>query len=225
MHRMRLVGRVLLLSLLIAGPAVAQIECPPDVGLIRFDDVRVKMKVGRSTYELTGALFDFDRNAKPSGKDLFRADDIRIDGVGAGSGEPIWFKMSGGVVTTFLRAFKTVKTRRGACVSPFEVEGVPRLGSNGKLASYIRKVTGFAPNDGPSRDDKMRGEMAGWAEADCKASGHIDEQTLSARLYHRAMRRYGKIGKGKVRRAANDIAKEFALKCARIDRGTFDGYK
>lgn len=204
-----------LLVLVLGGP----VACPPEVGQIRWDGFEHHFKSRGKRIEVGGTLWDRDRDGKPSSGDLYRIE--RASGFAV---DEAWLVIRGGLARALNRRFRKVKSSlRATCESRFEVQDVPEMSSHGALARYLREIGGDGP--GPSRADRARADMAGWAEEACASKKHLEKGALEKLLYQRAARRHGRVGRRNLRRIAHEVAGQYGVKCGHLTipgRLTFD---
>ena len=210
----------LALSMALLMPAHAPAEpgnCPKERGQIRFDGLSFTVKGGGRTYTLRGSLWDRDTNGVPSNGDLFRADDVLVNGRDAAA-DQMWFVVKGGLAKTVAKRFKGQGDGLSAtCETRFVVEGVPTFRSGSKLAGYLRKMVGGQQE--VSRYDLARGEMSAWAKEICKGSRHVGHDELTDRLIRRASPKYPRLDRRRVRGVAAEVARDHEVACARLDPG------
>jgi hypothetical protein len=104
-----------------------------------------------------------------------------------------------------------------SCESRFEVKDVPKVASNQALGRLLAGLKGGGGVPEVSRDDQVRGDMAGWADEWCRGKAGLDEQQLAAKLAARASENGAGLPKARLRGLAEQVAHEKALSCARVE--------
>lgn len=204
-------GLSLALTVLFAAPA----SCPPDVGQIRWDGVQHGMK--STGVQVTGSIWDRDRDGKPSRGDVMRIDEARRRGAGMAIDE-VWVVIDGKLARGLARSVKNSRGLRMMCETPFEVQGVPRMKSDKALARHLRGGGDAAePAQRMSKADQARADMAGWADQLCQSKRHISKNALSKRLEAHSARKHRKLRRKTRQRLAREVAQEYAMACARLD--------
>ena len=210
-------GLVMIVALL-AQP----IACPPEVGQIRWDNFSMKFKAAAKWYDVTGSIWDRDRNGRPSSGDLMRIDSATA-GRDALEVDEIWIIIRGKLAKTVAKRFKKVgRELATTCESRFEVEGIPRPASKTALAKILRKFGRTASR--LTKRERAEILLTQLADERCQQKTHTDEDTLRAYLFDRGMRKYGEVGQGHIKKMAARIAQDYGLKCAyiKIPKLTFE---
>lgn len=201
----------LVMSVLLAAP----VNCPPEVGQIKWDDFSFSFKARGKRMTVSGPLWDRDRNGKPSGGDLFR-----IDQASHGGADETWIVLGNGLARSMHASFKRGGLN-ATCEARFEVKGVPKVGSAGALGALLLKQGGDAKVDPMTALDSS---MREWADGLCDKRQHIEEEKLSKILADRARKRLRGYKRGTIEQTADKVAKDYALQCAHltVPRITFD---
>lgn len=110
--------------------------CPRDIGQIRWDNIESHIKI--DDIELTGTVWDRDRDGKPSAGDVMRIDRATRGGSVIDVTET-WVIVKGDLARALARDLKRSDTR-ASCETPFEVEGVPTMRDGKALARYINAL-------------------------------------------------------------------------------------
>lgn len=126
-----MIGLTLALALL-ATP----VFCPPDIGHIRWDDV--KSKVATDDIEIRGSVWDRDRNGKPSNGDVMRINSARRGGSTIDVSEA-WIVLKGELARTVARDLAK-SDARASCETPFQIEGVPSIQDGKALARHFEAL-------------------------------------------------------------------------------------
>lgn len=201
----------LVMTVLLAAPG----NCPPEVGQIKWDGFSFSFNAKGKRMQVSGPIWDRDRNGKPSRGDLFRIDDASH-----GNGEATWVVLGAGLARSMNRTFK-----RGGftarCEARFEVKGVPKVGSTAALGRMLLKQGGGDAVDPVTALDQT---MRGWADDLCGRKQHIDEKRLRSILEDEARKRLRGYKRSTIKRTARTVAKDYGLKCAHltVPRITFD---
>lgn len=206
-----MLGLTLALALL-GAPAVG---CPPAVGQIRWDGVSYTVR-GAKQINITGTVWDRDRDGKPSHNDLMHiqsADPLGID--------EAWVVLRGALAKDVGRRFKRMEGLTARCESRFEVKDVPKMGTPAALARHLNSLGGTGK---VSNAERVRADMQGWADELCKQSKHTSGEALTKFLEDRGMRKHARHGKGLIRRTAHEVAEAFEVACAHfsVPKMTYD---
>lgn len=196
----------------------APVNCPPEVGQIRWDGVHHTLTIKGKRVAVLGTVWDRDRDGKPSHKDLMRIESASGFGV-----DELWVELRGNLAKDVARSLKSKGNAGVRCESRFTVEGVPKVGTARALARLIEGAGGGGGK--LTLEDRVRGDMAGWAEQMCGGKTHIAEEQLAKALEARGKRAHRKAGAGTLRRVAHQVAADYSLKCAHLEVGkglTFD---
>ncbi len=196
----------------------APVNCPPEVGQIRWDGVQHTLTIKGKRVAVRGTVWDRDRDGKPSHKDLMRIDSASGFGV-----DELWIELRGNLAKDIARSLKSKGSAGQRCESRFTVDGVPKVGTARALARLIAGTDGGGGK--LTLEDRVRGDMAGWAEQMCGGKTHIGEEQLAQALEARGKRAHSKAGAGTLRRVAHQVAADYSLKCAHLEVGkglTFD---
>lgn len=203
----------LLMSVLLAAP----VNCPPSVGQIKWEDFSFTFSARGKRMTVSGPLWDRDRNGRPSKGDLFR-----VDSTSHGAADETWVVLGRGLAGTMNTSFKRSKGRLTAsCEARFEVKGVPRMRTAGKLGALLLKQGG---GDRLSPIEALDGNMREWAAGWCSTKRHIEEAQLAKMLTERARKQLRGYKRGTLRRQAAQVAKDYAMQCAHlaVPKVTFD---
>ena len=189
---------------LLASP----LSCPAEGSQVRW--AGVKIKAGALRVEAT--VWDRNRDGRPSAGDLMRVDQAR-KGRKALGGDETWALVRGRLAKGLRRAARNRRVR-AACDPLFLIENVPKASSGRALARLIRSNGGDAK--GPSRRDRARSDMSGWAARLCSSGRSISKAKLTKRLEKRGLRRHRALGARTVRTLAKEGAHENAVSCANL---------
>ncbi len=129
--------------------APTTLVCPRDIGQIRWDNIETQIKV--DDIELTGTVWDRDRDGKPSAGDVMRIDRATRGGSVIDVTET-WVVVKGQLARTLARDMKRSEVR-ASCETPFEIEGVPAMRDGKALARYINELV--PPTDGATATGEL----------------------------------------------------------------------
>lgn len=110
--------------------------CPPEIGHIRWDDV--KSKVAADDIEIRGSVWDRDRNGKPSAGDVMRIESARRGGSTIGISEA-WIVLKGELARSVARDLAKSDVRT-SCETPFQIEGAPTIHDGKALARHFEAL-------------------------------------------------------------------------------------
>ncbi len=185
------------------------LSCPPNSGVTRWEGFNASFRALGRRFEVQGALWDRDKDGRPSNADLFRIDSARM-------GRTTLSKIKGPVTIRgrlaklFARRFRKIGAKLSKrCFPVPKAGGLPRFNSPAALARYLKRK---GSGDQPSATEQIRSKMQGQAELICRGAQHISEAALAQRL--RARR---KGARKLLRRISVEVAREYALKCARME--------
>lgn len=183
-------------------------SCPSEGAQVRW--AGVKIKAGKLRIDAT--VWDRNRDGQPSAGDLMRVDRARKGRKPVG-GTETWALIRGSLAKGLKRAARHRRVR-AACDPLFLIENVPKASNGRALARLIRANGGDSP--GPTRRDRARTAMSGWAARVCGAGRPVTKAKLRQTLEAKGLRRYGSLGRGTVRRLAEEVAQENAVSCANL---------
>lgn len=129
----------LLLAALVASPALAT-PCPTDFGQLRWDNVDQGLEV--NPVQVTGSIWDRDRDGKPSAGDVMRIDEAHR----GAQGLPIastWITIDGPLAESLASSVETAPWVTAQCETPIEAEALPRVTTPAEIAHHLRR--GLAP--------------------------------------------------------------------------------
>ena len=162
-----------------------------------------------------GTLWDRNRDGRPSSGDLMKITSATANGSALAIDE-VWISVRGSLAKSMKRRFKRIKSRVTArCESRFDVENVPRMSSPRALGKHLRTLGGERRLNPRQR---AQADITGWAEDICGRGDHVVEEALEAKLFDRAARRHGRVGKGHLKRMARDTAREYTMRCAHFTK-------
>ncbi len=187
--------------------------CPKEFGQIRWEGYEHLFADGGRQRRLLLSVWDRDTDGKPSDGDVARASGDGVD--------ETWFVLQGALARDLAAKFKRAgDALQTTCESRFEVNDVPKVASNAALGRLLAGQRGGAAPE-ISRDEQVRGQMAGWADEWCRGKAGLNEQQLAAKLAARAAESGAGLPKARLRGIASDVAKEKALACARLEGSGF----
>ena len=157
-------------------------------------------------------MWDRNRDGRPSSGDLIRVERAR-KGRKVISGNETWALVRGSLAKTIRKAARSRRVR-AACDPLFLIEDVPKASNARALARLIRANGNVA--SAPTRKDRARSDMSGWATRLCNRGKRITKEKLSKMLEKRGMRRHRPLGRGTLRSLADEVAQENAVKCANL---------
>ena len=196
---------------LLVGLLSSPIQCPKDVGQIRWDGLR--FTVPGQGIKVEGSLWDRDRNGRPSNGDLMRIDSASRRGSDLTSDET-WIVLRGQLARGIARSFRKRKPESARCESRFTVKGVPSFRSGRSLARYLKKLSDAGK---PDRESVARDAMMEKVEKTCRKGKNTTKKTLTRLLTSYGMRRYSNLGRRRIVRLAREVAKENAVKCGHLE--------
>ncbi|MCB9523147.1 MAG: hypothetical protein H6702_07165 [Myxococcales bacterium] len=191
---------------------LAQLACPPDVGQIKWMDFEFGFQADGARYQVTASVWDRDRDGRISGKDLVRVDDATRNGDSMGVSDA-WFQVGGKLAKGMEGKRKRLQALRAACESRFDVKGVPKITTPGKLAKSLNAWGGVVRQ---SPTERLEADMEGWASELCKEGQHMEQSELANRLAAKAAHRHGKIAQRRRQAIAHEVAKRWAMQCAHL---------
>ncbi len=195
----------LVLALLAPAP------CPPDEGPIRGEGVRLEFRGESGAATIRGAIWDRDRDGKPSPNDLMRIDEAEPWGA-----SDVWVVLRGDLAKQVGRAFAAQRGLRARCEGLIAVADVPTFTSARALVGHLKKL-GAGPDLGP--EARLEADMRSWAAEICQRPEHTARASLQQTLVSRARESHKGVSARAAQAAAQEVAEAFEMECAHFKLG------
>ena len=198
----------LLLSIAILASPV---HCTPDVGQMRWDHVKHRLKSDAVT--VVGSVWDRDRNGRPSAGDVMRIDEAYRKGRPLAVDET-WMLMGRGLAKQVSRTIKRKGLRPAACETPFSVRGIPRIKRPAQLARMLLKRH---HREQPTTREVIEADLEDFVADICKSGRNISEKRLAKSLERRARKRHRRVKRSLIRSLARRVAHRSANDCSHLE--------
>ena len=198
----------LLLSItLLASP----VHCSPDVGQMRWDHVKHRLKSQSVT--VVGSVWDRDRNGRPSAGDIMRIDEAYRRGRPLAVDET-WMRMGRGLAKQVSRTIRRNRIRAAACETAFSVRGIPRIQRPAQLAKILLKRH---QREQPTTREVVEADLDDIVAQICKPGKNISEKRLASLLERRVRARHRRVKRAVIRSLARQVAKRSANDCTHLE--------
>lgn len=200
--------------LLIGGFLAAPTVCPPDLGIVRWQDVKYQYTLAGKPNDVVGSIWDRDRNSRPSDGDLMRVDSATAGG-NAMAVNQVWVVVKGNLAKSLAQRLEALGPElKTECDAPFEVPDVPTVATDAALAKLLRDFDESVPKMTPEQEAEKA--MLMWAEERCNKEKYADERTLKDWLLKNGKKSFADLGASKLKKLATELAHSSASKCAHL---------